>query len=70
MEKYVDPSEGRLRLLESYLRPQWGWRTQLTIASFVALTAAIMIDMDVNFLELVKNTSAYLLDVINRMMPF
>ncbi|MBT7768668.1 MAG: phosphonate ABC transporter, permease protein PhnE, partial [Rhodospirillales bacterium] len=69
MEKYVDPSEGRLRLLESYLRPQWGWRTQLTLASFVALTAAIMIDLDVNLLELIKSTSAYMLDVIYRMMP-
>ncbi len=69
MEKYVDPSEGRLRLLESYLRPQWGWRTQLTLASFVVLTAAIMIDLDVNLLELIKNTSAYMFDVIYRMMP-
>ena len=69
MEKYIDPSEGRLRLLESYLRPQWGWRTQLALASFVALTVAMIIDLDVNLLELIKNTSTYMLDVIYRMMP-
>ena len=69
MERYVDPSEGRLRLLESYLRPQWGWRSQLTLVAFVALTALIMSDLNFDLVELLSNTGNYLADVVGRMMP-
>ena len=69
MERYVDPAEGRKKLLESYLRPQWGWRTLAALIGFVVVTILIMIDLEVDPVQLVKSASAYLLDVIGRMLP-
>lgn len=69
MERYLDPAEGRRKLLEGYLRPQWGWRTRLSLAGFVAVIAAIMVDLEVDPLELIRSASSYLVDVIGRMLP-
>ena len=69
MERYLDPSESRRQLLESYLRPQWSWRTYLAIALFVAVVGAIMVDLEINPVDMVRNASAYLADVIGRMLP-
>jgi len=69
MERYIDPSEGRAKLLETYLKPQWGWRTQVVLSGFVTLTGLVMADMDVDLLDLLKNSTNYLVDVVGRMMP-
>lgn len=69
LERYLDPSEGRRKLLEGYLRPQWGWRARLSLAGLVAVTAAIMVDLEVDPLALIRSASSYLVDVIGRMLP-
>lgn len=69
MERYIDPAEGHRRLLESYLRPQWGWRTWSGIATLIAVTVAIMIDLEVNPIAVLVNTWVYMADVIGRMLP-
>ena len=69
MEKYVDPSEGRKKLLESYLRPQWGWRTHVSLVGLAALTGLIMVDLEVDPVQLIKSASTYFADVLGRMLP-
>jgi phosphonate transport system permease protein len=69
LQRYLDPTEGRRNFLESYLRPQWGWRTFSGIIGLIGATALTMVDLEVNPLEIVRSTSTYLVDVIGRMMP-
>ena len=69
MERYLDPAEGRRRHLESYLRPQWGWRTYATLAAGLAATGFIIWDLEINPLRLLRNAWFYFADVIGRMMP-
>ena len=69
MERYISPEEGRQMLLESYLRPQWGWKTFAFIGLFILIISLITIDLKVRPMELLSNTFTYLTDVLARMMP-
>jgi phosphonate transport system permease protein len=69
MECYLDPAEGRRKLLESYLRPQWGWRTGISIILFAVIIGSIMVDLEVNLVILFRNASTYLVDIGTRMLP-
>jgi phosphonate transport system permease protein len=69
MERYVDPAESRRKYLESYLRPQWGWRTLAGIIGFIAIYAAVMADLEVDLGQLLNDSFVYLSDVIERMFP-
>ena len=69
MERYLDPEEGRRQLLESYLRPQWGWQSGVSLALFAAVIGLIMVDLEVDPLALFKNASAYFADIGARMWP-
>jgi phosphonate transport system permease protein len=69
MERYVEPFEGRKKLLESYLQPQWGWKYHLSIIAFICVIASIMIDLEINPVTVMQNTGHYLFDVIARMYP-
>ena len=69
MERYLDPDEARGKFLESYLRPQWGWKTHVGIAASVALVGLVMVDLEVNPVQLIRDASAYFADVIGRMLP-
>lgn len=55
--------------LQRYLRPQWGWRTFLTIFLFIVVYTAIYIDLEINLHELFTNSSKYIFDVVSRMLP-
>ena len=69
MKRYVEPLEGRQKLLESYLRPQWGWKYHLSIIAFICVIASIMIDLEINPVTVMQNTAHYLFDVMARMYP-
>ena len=69
MERYVSPEKGREALLESYLRPQWSWKTYASISFFVLVMGLIIIDLEVKPVDLLSNTFTYLFDVIDRMLP-
>ena len=69
MERYVSPEKGREALLESYLYPQWSWKTYTSISFFVIIMGLIIIDLEVKPLDLLSNTFTYLVDVIDRMLP-
>ena len=69
LQRYLDPAEGRQNFLESYLRPQWGWKTLCIIIGFILSIALTIVDLEVNLLEIGRNTSTYLVDIIGRMIP-
>lgn len=69
MERYVDPEDSRRKFLESYLRPQWGWRTYAGMAAFVVVFWFIAVDLEINLYRLVSDTFTYVADVMSRMLP-
>jgi len=69
LERYVDPLESHREYIESYLRPQWGWRSLLGISIFLIIYLLIIIDLEIDFSELLTNSFFYMNDVIGRMLP-
>ena len=69
LKKYVDPAESRVQFLESYLRPQWGWRAFSAIALLGGISAYSFIDLEIEPLGLFSSMSSYFVDVIFRMLP-
>jgi len=55
--------------LEKYLRSQWSWKTYVFIFFLISILTLIVIDLEVNFIELFSDSSKYLGDIINRMLP-
>ena len=55
--------------LKRYVRPQWGWRTFLSIIVFIGVYTAIYIDLGIDLKELLTNSSTYIFDVVGRMLP-
>jgi phosphonate transport system permease protein len=69
LNRYVDPVDSHREYIESYLKPQWGWRSLLGIIAFIILYALIAIDLEINLSELLKNSYLYMKDVLLRMFP-
>ena len=69
LERYVDSIESHREYIESYLKPQWGWRTILGIVVFLIIYLLIIIDLEIDFSELLTNSFFYMKDVIGRMLP-
>ena len=55
--------------LEKYLKPQWTWRTYVSILSFALILTFVVIDLEINFLELFSDASKYFGDIFSRMLP-
>ena len=58
-----------LNNLEDVLRPQWGWKTYLSIFLFILVYSIIYVDLEINIKDLISNSGKYLFDVITRMVP-
>jgi phosphonate transport system permease protein len=69
MERYIDVFENKQKFLESYIKPQWGWYTYISIISLIGLTTIVTIDLNIDPLQLFQNTYFYFTDVISRMVP-
>ena len=52
MEMYIGIKESQTKHLESYIRPQWGWRTFVLLSSIIAVLALVIIDLEIIFLKL------------------
>ena len=55
--------------LENYLKPQWSWKTLVTIVLFCSSLAFIIKDLEINFIKLVLDSSKYFADILSRMLP-
>ena len=55
--------------IEKYLKPQWSWRTIVSIIVFFSLLVFIVKDLEINFIKLISDSSKYLGDILSRMVP-
>ena len=55
--------------LESYLKPQWSWKTFLSIVLFCSILVFIVKDLEIDFIKLVSDSSKYFGDILSRMLP-
>jgi len=69
LKKYVDPLESRIQFLESYLYPQWGWRTYANTILLIGLAWYCFIDLEIEVIGLFSDMSSYFMDVVGRMLP-
>ena len=69
MEMYIDIKESQTKHLESYIRPQWSWRTYVLLSSIIAVLGLVVIDLEINFIKLFTDSTKYLGDILGRMLP-
>ena len=55
--------------LESYLKPQWSWKTLISIVLFFFILIFIVKDLEIDFIKLVSDSSKYFGDILSRMLP-
>jgi phosphonate transport system permease protein len=69
-DKFINISKDKNRKkLESYLKPQWSWRTFIFILSTLLLLTLVSIDLEINFINLFSNSFNYFSDILSRMLP-
>ena len=61
--------DNKKKHLEKHIRSQWSWKTCIFIFSLVSILTLVIIDLEINFLKLFSDSSKYLGDIINRMLP-
>ena len=54
---------------ENYLRPQWSWKTLVTIGIFCFILMFVVNDLEIDFVKLVTDSSKYFGDILSRMLP-
>ena len=55
--------------LESHLKPQWSWKTLISIFLFCSILVIIIRDLEIDFIKLVSDSSKYFGDILSRMLP-
>ena len=55
--------------LESYIKPQWSWKTFISIFLFFSILVFIVKDLEINLIKLVTDSSKYFGDMLSRMLP-
>ena len=55
--------------LENYLKPQWSWKTFISIVLFFSILAFIVKDLEIDFIKLMSDSSKYFGDILSRMFP-
>lgn len=67
--RYETQEKARLDFLSSYLKPQWGWQTLLSLAAFVLLTIIVTVHLGINPLQAASDSAKYMLDLLRRLFP-
>ena len=55
--------------LENYLKPQWSWKTLVSIVCFCFILVFTVKDLEINFIKLVSDSLKYFGDILSRMLP-
>ena len=55
--------------LATYLKPQWSWKTLVTIGIFSFILVFVVNDLEIDFIKLVTDSSKYFGDILSRMLP-
>jgi len=61
--------KNKTKNIERYLKPQWSWRTIVSIIGFFSLLVFVVKDLEINFIKLISDSSKYLGDILSRMVP-
>jgi phosphonate transport system permease protein len=61
--------KNKTKNIERYLKPQWSWRTIVSIVVFFSLLIFVVKDLEINFIKLISDSSKYLGDILSRMVP-
>jgi phosphonate transport system permease protein len=51
------------------LKPQWSWKTFISIILFVFVLTFIIQDLEIDFIKLVSDSTKYFGDILSRMLP-
>ena len=54
---------------EKLIKPQWTWKTYLSIIILLLSLALISEDLEIDYVELFTNSSGYFADILGRMLP-
>ena len=54
---------------EKYLRPQWSWKTLITIGIFSFVLVFVVNDLEINLIKLLTDSTKYFKDILSRMLP-
>jgi len=57
------------KYLENYLKPQWSWKTLITIGLFCFVLVFVVNDLEIDFIKLMTDSSKYFGDILSRMIP-
>ena len=55
--------------ITTYLKPQWSWKTLVTIGIFSFVLVFVVNDLEIDFIKLVTDSSKYFGDILSRMLP-
>jgi phosphonate transport system permease protein len=55
--------------LEKYLKPQWSWKTLISIVLFCFALIFVVKDLEINFIKLFSDSIKYFGDIFSRMLP-
>ena len=55
--------------LEKYLKPQWSYKTLISIILSLLILIFIVKDLEIDFIKLVTDSSKYFGDILSRMLP-
>ncbi|MDC0517577.1 phosphonate ABC transporter, permease protein PhnE [Candidatus Pelagibacter sp.] len=55
--------------LESHLKPQWSWKTLISIVLFFSILIFVVRDLEIDFVKLLSDSSKYFGDILSRMLP-
>ena len=55
--------------IETYLKPQWSWKTLTTIGIFSFVLVFVVNDLEIDFIKLITDSSKYFGDILSRMLP-
>lgn len=61
--------DNKVKNIESYLQPQWSWKTIASVIIFFLLLVFTVKDLEINFIKLFSDSSKYLGDILLRMVP-
>ena len=54
---------------EKYLKPQWSWKTFVSIVLFISALIFVVKDLEVDFIKLLSDSYKYFGDILSRMLP-
>ena len=60
--------DNKYKNFEKYLRPQWSWKTFVSIVLFASALIFVVKDLEVDFIKLVSDSSKYFGDILSRML--